>query len=161
MEENMADSQQRPRDEKEEKERSEKEEKPREKEEKGRTDPLSAVVWGAIIIWAGLVLLADNLNLLSSLKGQGFGFPAGFLMRLEAWALIFIGAGVIVLLEVVVRLTVPSYRRPVVGSLIFAIILLTIGLGNLVGWGTIWPLALIIAGVVILLGAFFRRPKSG
>ena len=44
-------------------------EKEREKsEEKYRRDPLSAVIWAAILIWAGVVLLLDNLGYLESLK---------------------------------------------------------------------------------------------
>lgn len=108
-------------------------------DEKWRRDPLSALVWAGILIWAGLVLFAENLGLLVRYE------------PLEAWSLIFIGAGLIVLLEVVVRLLVPDYRRPVTGTLIFAIILVGIGLGDWVGWGAIWPLVLIALGASILL----------
>jgi low affinity Fe/Cu permease len=133
-------------EEKEEEKRGEKQEKEEKSwDEKWRRDPLSAVVWAGILIWAGLVLLVENM-----------GFLARF-ERLEAWALIFVGAGLIVLLEVVVRLLVPSYRRPVTGSLIFGIILLAIGLGNLVSWGAIWALALIIIGLSILVRGFLWR----
>jgi hypothetical protein len=106
---------------------------------------LSAIVWAAILIWAGLVLLADNLGLLVRFEG------------LETWALIFLGAGLIVLLEVVVRLLVPDYRRPVMGSFIFALVLLGVGLGDLVGWNAIWPLVLIAIGVSILIRGFIWR----
>jgi hypothetical protein len=120
--------------------RDEKEvEKREEKEEKWRRDPLSAVVWAAIFVWAGLVLLVDNLGLLVSFEG------------LEAWSLIFIGAGLLFLLEVVVRLLVPDYRRPVTGTFIFSLILLAIGLGNLVSLVILWPLVLIVIGLAILL----------
>jgi low affinity Fe/Cu permease len=133
-------------DEKEEEKRAEKEEKEEKNwDEKWRRDPLSALVWAAILIWAGLVLLANNLNLLVRFEG------------LDVWGLIFIGAGLIVLLEVVVRLLVPDYRRPVTGTLIFGIILLAIGLGNLVDWGLIWPLVLIIIGVSIVVRGFLWR----
>jgi len=132
-------------------EKEEKQEEKEEKEEKSwdekwQRDPLSAAVWAAILIWAGLVLLVDNLGLLARFE------------LLEAWGLIFVGAGLILLLEVAVRLLIPSFRRAVAGSLVFAIILLAIGLGNLVGWGVIWPLVLIIIGLSILLrGLLWRR----
>lgn len=134
----------------EKEEKQEKEEEKQEKEEKSweekwRRDPLNAAVWAVIIIWAGLVLLAENLGLLTRFE------------RLETWALIFIGAGLIVLLEVVIRLVVPEYRRPVTGSFIFGMILLAIGLGNLVGEGVIWALVLIAIGVSILVRGFFQR----
>jgi hypothetical protein len=132
-------------------ERQEKQEKHEEKEEKTweekwRRDPLSGIVWAGILIWAGLVLLVDNLRLLTRFE------------RLDAWALIFMGAGVIVLLEVVVRVLVPTYRRAVTGTLILGLILIGIGLGNLLSWNVIWPLILIILGVFILArGLIWRR----
>ena len=126
------------------------EEKEHEKEaekswdEKWRRDPLSAVVWAAILIWAGVALLAENMGLLIR-----FG-------RLDAWGLIFVGAGGIVLLEVVVRLLMPSYRRAVGGTLVFAVVLVGIGVGNLFGWDVTWPLILIAIGVSMLLRGFIR-----
>ena len=140
-------SQQRQRNEKGEKEHGEKEEK--ERGEKFQNDPLSAIVWAAIFVWAGIVLLADNLGYLGDLKIGDW--------VLEPWSLIFLGAGVIVLVEVAIRLIDPAYRRPVTGSLVFAFILLAIGLGGWIGWETIWPLILILIGVSILVGAVTRR----
>ena len=129
---------------KEEEKEAEKAEKEEEKtwEEKWRRDPLSAIVWASILIWAGVALLAENL---------------GFLARyewLDACGLIFIGAGAIVLLEVVVRLLVPAYRRSIGGTLIFAVVLLGIGLSNMFGWEVTWPLILIAVGVSMLLRGF-------
>ena len=128
-------------------EKQEKEEKEHEKswDEKWRRDPLSAVVWAAILIWAGLVLLGANMGLLPRFE------------RLDSWAVIFIGAGLIVLLEVVVRLLVPAYRRGVRGTFIFGVVLLAVGLGGIIGWGVVWPLVLIVIGVAILFGAFGWR----
>ena len=133
-------------DEKDEKEEEKKGEKQEEKswDEKWRRDPLNAAAWAAIFIWAGLVLLADNLRLFTRFE------------RLDAWAIILIGAGLIVLAEVVVRLLVPAYRRPVAGSIIFGVILVALGLGNIIGWGVIWPVVLIGLGVIILARGLFR-----
>ena len=132
-------------DEKEEKEEKREEKEEKSWDEKWRRDPLNAAGWAGILIWAGLVLLVDSLRLLTRFE------------RLEAWALIFIGAGLIVLLQVLVRLVVPEYRRPVTGSLIFGVILLAIGLGDLVGHDVIWPLVLIVIGAAILLRGFLWR----
>ncbi len=128
-------------------EKQEKDEKEDEKtwDEKWRRDPLSAVVWAAILIWAGLVLLGANMGLLARFE------------RLDSWAVIFIGAGLIVLLEVVVRLLVPAYRRAVRGTFIFGVVLLAVGLGGIIGWGVVWPLVLIVIGVAVLFGAFGWR----
>ena len=112
--------------------------------EKWRRDQVSAIVWGAILIWAGLALIAHNMGLLDRFETLG------------AWDLVFIGAGVIVLLEVVFRLLVPAYRRAVGGTIIFAIILLGIGLGNWLGWGVTLALILVTMGVFVLLRGLFR-----
>jgi hypothetical protein len=127
----------RPRNEKEEKE-----EKGREEswDEKWRRDPLNAALWAIVLIWAGLVLIAVNMDLF------GIGW--------EAWPVIFLGAGVIVLLGVLVRLLVPAYRRPVTGSIIFGFILLGIGLGELTRWDVVGALVLIAIGVSIFLSRF-------
>ncbi len=128
--------------EKEDEKEHEKEEKTW--EEKWRRDPLSAVVWAAILIWAGVALLAVNLDLLASFEW------------VDAWGLVFAGAGLIVLLEVVIRVLVPSYRRPVGGTLLFGFILLGIGLGNLLNTDLVWPLILIAFGLSVLLRSFTR-----
>jgi hypothetical protein len=142
----MSDDQYYGKHEKEEEKEDEKEEKEEKNwDEKWRRDPLSALVWASILIWAGLVLLASNLGLLIRFE------------RIDAWGFVFIGAGVILVLEVVVRLLVPDVRRPVLGTFIIAIVLLAIGLGNLVNWGLIWALVLIVIGLVIVVRGFFWR----
>jgi hypothetical protein len=127
----------RPRNEKEEKEEKDQGDS---WDEKWRRDPLTAASWALVLIWAGLVLIAAQMDL----------FPTGW----EAWPLIFLGAGVIVLGGVVIRLLVPAYRRPVTGSIIFGFILLGIGLGQLLRWDVVGALVLIAIGVSILLSRF-------
>lgn len=139
-------------DEKELKKREEKSTEEKQWEEKTRRDPLGAIVWPVILIWAGLVLLAANFSLFNTLFGRAFGITGG-----DTWSVILVGAGVIVLLEVVVRLIIPDYRRPVTGSLILAVILIGLGLGNLTNWGVVWPLIIIVIGLSILLRSFSRR----
>jgi hypothetical protein len=136
-------------------EKDEKLEKQDEKDEKGRgekqrNDPLSAVIWALILIWAGLVFLAQNLGLLKQFE------------LANTWGLIFIGAGLIVWLEVIIRLVMPEYRRPVIGTFIFGVILIGIGTGITFGatpqiWSVIFALAIIAAGVSILLRGLRRR----
>ncbi len=71
--------------------------------------------------------------------------------------LILIGAGAIFLLEALARTQLPEFRRPVGGTLVFAIILIAVGLGDQVGWGVVGPIALIVAGAAVLLTTVFRR----
>jgi len=146
-------------------EKSEKNEKEEEKsvEEKWQRDSLGSIVWALILIWAGFVFLASNTGLLDSFNDllDGLGLRTAELpfkvpfLQLEAWSLIFAGAGVLLLAEVVIRLIFPSYRKPVLGTAIMAVVALGFGLG---AWGLILPLVLIIAGLAIILGALFR-PK--
>ena len=128
-------------------EKQEKEEEKEEKnwEEKVRRDPLSAAVWAVILIWAGVVLLFANLNLLD------------WMPFLEAWSLFFLGAGAILLLEVAIRLLMPTLRQPVVGSFILAAVFLGIGLGNLISWSCIGPAVAIGIGIYLLISVAFRR----
>jgi hypothetical protein len=130
----------RPRDEKEEKNEKDSGDS---WDEKWRNDPVNAAVLALILVWAGLVWLAANLDLFVRFEG------------LETWSIIFIGAGLIVLLGVLVRLLMPAYRRPVMGSFILGMILIAIGLGDLVSWTVIGPLILIAIGIGGFL-AYFR-----
>ena len=129
-------------------EKDEKEEKNRNEswDEKWRRDPVDAAVWAFILIWVGLVWLAVNLGWLDQIVESG-----------EAWAVGFIGAGVIVLLGVLLRLLVPAYRRPLIGSVIFGVILLGIGLSQFVPDVAIGAILLIGIGLIILLGGIFRK----
>lgn len=147
----------RPEEKAEEKDREKREEKSA--DEKYRRDPLGAIIWALILIWAGLVLLADNLGYLDQVRTALAVESPAWLERIGAgaWPLIFIGAGVILLIEVLIRLLVPAYRRSVTGTIIVAVIFIGIGLGNLTNWYIIWPLILIAIGLSIIFRAFTRR----
>jgi hypothetical protein len=124
-------------------------------EEKYRRDPLGTLIWAIILIWAGLVWLANNFGLLDQIRFRFSKLPVEIPFKTEVWTIFFLGAGVILLIEVLIRLTVPEYRRPVLGTFILAVIFFGIGIGN---WGLIWPLVLIVIGAVILLrGVFGQR----
>ena len=118
-------------------------------DEKWRRDPVDAIAWALIFIWAGLVLIAWNMGYLDDVSILGY--------YVEPWTIGFIGAGVIVFLGVALRLLVPAYRRPVMGSLIFGVVLLGIGLGAMTGrYEVIGALILIAIGAGVLLRGFFR-----
>jgi hypothetical protein len=121
-------------------------------DEKWQRDPLSAVLWAAIFIWAGLVFLASNLGILDwALQGASEITGLGMFNNVvRAWPLVLVGVGVIILIVVVIRLLVPAYRKPVTGSVILAVILIGIGLGDLINWGIIWGVILIVLGIWIL-----------
>ncbi len=121
--------------------RQEKEEKSL--EEKWREDPLGAIVWALILIWAGVALLLGSVGVLDDAAING-------------WQLAFTGAGVILLLEAVVRLIVPAYRQPVIGTVILGVFFVVIGLGEVINFGVIVALAIILVGLVFLLRGFGR-----
>ena len=131
-------------------------------EEKWHRDPISSLIGALLLIWAGVVLLAGNLGYLNvftdflnrlPIRSYELPFDPPF-VDLGAWQVFFLGAGAILLFEIVVRLLVPAYRRQVFGSFIGAIVFFGLGLGN---WTIIWPLILVAAGLSILLGGLVRR----
>ena len=114
-------------------------------EGKRGSDALDKAWWAAVLIWVGLVLLADYLGLLTSLH------------PLEAWELIFIGAGVFALLGAVIRLLAPVYRHRIGWAVVVGVVLIAIGLGDTVSWGVIGPVVLIGIGAVVLVRIFTER----
>ena len=146
--------------EKEEKEVSKHEEKSY--EEKWQRDPIGAISWALLLIWVGAVLLLYNLDQLSILTNfvEGLNLPFAELpfdipfFDEVAWQVFFLGAGIIVTAEIVFRLLFPTYRRQIVGSVIWAGILFGLAFGN---WEVVFPVIVIAAGLVILLGSFTKR----
>jgi hypothetical protein len=122
--------------------RNEKDEKGR--DEKWQRDPLGAAVWAFILIWVGIALLLENAGVLDDLAILDD-------KTIGAWQLAFAGAGVILLLEAAVRVIVPAFRQPVVGTVILGIVFLSIGLGELVNTGVIAAVAIVLVGVILLL----------
>lgn len=119
-------------------------------EEKRRRDPVASLGWALVLIWAGVVLLADNFDLIDQIN-------IDFIADLQPWSIIFAGAGLIVLALAVVRLLVPEYRGPVTGNIIFGFILVGVGLAETVGWGIMAALILIALGISSLLRGFTKR----
>ena len=145
----------------EEKEMEKRDEKSAEEkswDEKWRRDPLSAVIWAAVFIWAGVVFLLSNLGYLDFIL-QPIQGADWWELPLSAWPIVLVGAGLLFLLEAVIRLLLPVYRKPVTGTIIFALILIGIGLGDLINWGIMWAVILIFIGVSILIRGL-RRPSE-
>ncbi len=102
------------------------------------SDRLDGIGWAAILLWGALVLLAEVTS-----------FAAGFIWW-DSWTIFLAGAGIIVLLEAAARLLMPEYRQRVVTCVMFGLVLLGVGLGDLGAWDWIWPMALlVVAGTTL------------
>jgi hypothetical protein len=115
-------------------------------EEKWHKDPLGGILFGAIVILAGVLLFVDHQYYLEG--GWFWWFLAGI--------------GVIFLIEAMVRYAMPEYRRPIGGKLVAAVILLAIGASNIYGLEDWWPVLIIVAGIVIIFYGLQARkePKA-
>jgi hypothetical protein len=131
-------------DEKEEEKRGEKEEEKRHEKDRGwdekwRHDPVRTITFAAILIWGGVVALIGN-----------------FVHNWDGWAIFFIGAGAIMIIKALVRLT-PAYRRASGGTFVIGFILLGVGLGWLISWSFVWPIVLILIALLIIFRGLRRR----
>ncbi|MGD8621217.1 MAG: hypothetical protein PVI81_05720 [Anaerolineales bacterium] len=137
-------------------------EEKQEKNEKDRRDPLGAISSAAFLIWAGVVLLMNNLgqaemltSVLDRLNVPEMWLPFDLpFVDLRVWQAFFLGWAVIVLAEALIRTLVPIYRWNVIGNLFWAGILLGITLGR---WAIIGPAVLIAIGLAVLIQGFIRR----
>jgi hypothetical protein len=109
-------------------------------------DPLSAMTGGLVLILLGIAfLLAQN---------QMFGVRWD-----NFWGVFLIGLGGILLLQAFLRALGFGYRRGILGLVIGAGVLITIGMIPFGGaeWSRWWPLGLIALGVVLLFEQFTRN----
>ena len=114
----------------------------REKTERKR---LEAFWWGAVIIWAGLVFIADYLGVLPNIREAG------------AWSWIFLGAGVFGLIGAVIRVASDGLPNPTGWDYFWSALFLIIGASGFVGGGIAFPIVLIVIGLAILGNVLFRR----
>ncbi len=119
-------------------------------EEKAKRKQMEAIFWGGAFILAGLVFLADNLDILPSIGKTD-----------ESWFWMFLAAGVWALLLNVFRLLSTDWPNPTTGDYIWTAILLFVGLGGAYDFDvegtTIAAVALVGIGVLILAGVLLRR----
>jgi hypothetical protein len=108
-----------------------------------RNDQVDAVGWAALFLWGAVVVLAT-----SSSFSEDFDWW-------EGWGVFFVGAGVIVIVEGLIRLGMPTYRSKWAWSMLWGTIFLALGLGGLVSpaW---YALPLVGIAVLILKDAFAR-----
>jgi hypothetical protein len=134
--------------EKEEEKREKEDEKRSEKswDEKWRHNPVRAATMAIILIWGGIVALISVGDIVSISWWKG-------------WPVFLVGTGIILLVKAAIRM-MPEQRRSVGGTVIIGLILLGVGLGDLLSWVYVGPVFLILIGVVLIFGIFFRRRNS-
>ncbi len=113
-----------------------------EQEERRR---IETIYWAGVMIWAGLVFVADN---------QGWLPDVG---EAEAWSWVFAGVGLYGTLGNFYRLVAVDWSAPTTGDWVWSGFWLIIGLVGVTGVDIFWPLALILVGVVVIANMLFRR----
>ena len=110
------------------------------------SDRLDGIGWATLFLWGAVVVLATYTSF-----SEDYDWWNG-------WGVFFLGAGVIVLGEALLRLAMPRYRGKWGWTLIWGAVFLAIGLGELASpaW---YALPLVAIALVILIGAL--APKRG
>ena len=104
------------------------------------SDRMDAFSWAALFVWGALVLFASSTTWHESYDWW------------DGWGVLFIGGGVIVIAEALIRLTTPEYRWKFGWTLMWGIVFLSFGLNAF--YGPAWlALALVAFGVATLAGA--------
>lgn len=124
-------------------------------DEKHRTDPLGSLVGAAFLIWIGVVLLAANTGFLNQVNIGSPEIPFDFpFVGARTWTVFFLGGGIILFVELLVRIFVPTYRRPLLGTIIGCVVFFALSLGR---WSLVWPLVVVAIGVSMLLSGLIGR----
>ncbi len=109
-------------------------------------DSISVITGGLIVVWLGVAFLLRNM---------------GFLYWRNWWAYFIFGIGVILILESIIRSTIPQYRCGVTGKLMGGIILVAVGGIFIYGARDWWPLIIIAVGIIIIFGTIWKFRSSG
>ena len=125
-------------------------------EEKHRRDPLGGIVWAVILIWGGVVFLLNNMGVLQDffqpiidlLPKITKSWDAEIPFDVGAIQIFLLGTALIFVVEIIIRLMVPEYRRPIFGSLVMVGVVLSLAFDN---WDWFFPFLLIAFGISILI----------
>ncbi len=126
-----------------EKEQEKQQEKGRGMDEKYHRNPLGFVTFAMLVIWLGVTLLLANAGV--------FGAEGTEARDSQQWATFLWGAGGLIILESLLRLAIPRFRRPVMGGFVWGAVGVGAGFGLWFGrWEFIGPIVIIAIGVAIL-----------
>ena len=113
-------------------------------QEKAQRKRLESFWWGAVILWAGLVLIADYLDILPEIR------------EASVWSWIFLGAGLLGLVGAIIRAVSADLPKPTGWDYFWSGLFIIFGASGFFGDWITFPLALILIGVAILANLIFR-----
>jgi hypothetical protein len=127
-----------------EKEQEKQQEKGQGMDEKYRRNPLGFVTFALLLIWLGVALLLQNADVIPNDR--------------QGWAVFAWGAGGLILVEGMIRLAIPRFRRSLMGTFVWGAIGVGVGFGLWFDrWEFIGPIVIIAIGVAILAGRLLPR----
>jgi PAS domain S-box-containing protein len=109
---------------------------------KDQRPPTRFLFWGLMLILAGVI---------------AFFYEQNQLAADDIWKAFISGLGGIFIIQSIAYTFSSAYRQNAIGRLIPGLILLFVGLALLFGFNVWWPLALVIAGVIVLLISWFLQ----
>jgi hypothetical protein len=117
-------------------------------EKKGRRR--DTLYWGIVLIWAGVVFGAKSLGILPTLG------------RADEWNWVFFGAGLLALPWSIRRAAAPDHPDPITSmwNLVWAGVMLILGLGPLSPVRVGIPLILLLIGAALLGTALYTADQS-
>lgn len=114
-------------------------------QQKAERKRLESFWWAAVLIWAGIIFLADYLGILPEV-GEA-----------SSWSWIFLGAGLFGFLGALVRVVLIDLPRPSAWDVVWATVFVIIGASGFFGGDIAFPIVLLVLGIVILTNVLFRR----
>jgi len=113
--------------------------------EKAERKRLESFWWAAVIIWSGLIFLAEFLEILPEIGEAG------------AWSWIFLGAGLFGFAGAAIRGYSTEMPNATGWDIFWSAVFFIIGSTGFFGGGIAFPVALVVVGIVILVNVLFHR----
>jgi PAS domain S-box-containing protein len=112
------------------------------RQQRKQNAPMRTLFWGLLLILLGLMFLFNGQNWIA------WG---------NLWKVFLVGLGAIFIIQALVSFFTPGERPRTFTRLIPGVILLFNGLAFLLGFDSWWPLALVVTGLVLILGSWFLQ----
>lgn len=107
---------------------------------KKNQDSLNGIMLGVIFIIAGVLIYANEQNYIDN----------------WFWWLVF-SIGIVLLVEVFIRLNVAQYKKPIISPLIWGVVLVSFSSSQIYGFEDWWPLILVGVGSAIIFNSLKKQ----